>query len=57
MQPSQEYYDLIDSYKDLHEEGKFKGISLAPLVPTLKHVIEQNNCKTLLDYGCGKTSL
>ena len=55
MQPSQEYYDLIDSYKVLHEEeGKFKGISLAPLVPTLIHVTKENNCKTLLDYGCGK---
>jgi len=55
MQPSQEYYDLIDSYKVLHEEeGKFKGISLTPLVPTLIHVTKENNCKTLLDYGCGK---
>ena len=55
MQPSQEYYDLIDSYKVLHEEeGKFKGISLVPLVPTLIHVTKENNCKTLLDYGCGK---
>ena len=55
MQPSQDYYDLIDSYKVLHEqEGKFKGISLAPLVPTLMSIIKQNKCKTLLDYGCGK---
>jgi hypothetical protein len=55
MQPSQEYYDLIDSYKVLHEEkGKFKGISLTPLVPTLINVTKENNCKTLLDYGCGK---
>ena len=58
MQPSQEYYDLIDSYKVLHEEeGKFKGISLTPLVPTLIHVTKENNCKTLLDYGCGKGAL
>ena len=55
MQPSQEYYDLIDSYKIIHqEEGKFKGISLSPLVPTLMSIIKQNKCKTLLDYGCGK---
>ena len=55
MQPSQDYYDLIDSYKIIHqEEGKFKGISLAPLVPTLIHLTKENNCKTLLDYGCGK---
>tara|TARA_R100000654_G_scaffold22992_1_gene45279 strand:+ start:424 stop:1029 length:606 start_codon:yes stop_codon:yes gene_type:complete len=55
MKPSQEYHDLIDSYKVLHqEEGKFKGISLVPLVPTLIHLIKENKCKTLLDYGCGK---
>ena len=40
MQPSQDYYDLIDSYKKLHEqEGKFKGISLIPLVPTLMKIV------------------
>ena len=40
MKPSQEYHDLIDSYKVLHqEEGKFKGISLVPLVPTLISLI------------------
>ena len=55
MKPSQEYHDLIDSYKVLHqEEGKFKGISLVPLVPTLMSIIKENDCKTLLDYGCGK---
>ena len=55
MKPSQEYHDLIDSYKVLHqEEGKFKGISLVPLVPTLMSLIKENDCKTLLDYGCGK---
>ena len=55
MQPSQDYYDLIDSYKKLHEqEGKFKGISLIPLVPTLMKIVKDNDCKTLLDYGCGK---
>ena len=55
MKPSQDYYDLIDSYKKLHEqEGKFKGISLIPLVPTLMKIVKDNDCKTLLDYGCGK---
>ena len=55
MQPSQDYYDLIDSYKIIHqEEGKFKGISLARIIPTLIDISKKNNCKTLLDYGCGK---
>ena len=55
MQPSKEYYELIDAYKIIHqEEGKFRGISLTPLVPTLINLTKENNCKTLLDYGCGK---
>ena len=55
LKPSEDYYELLDSYKELHkEEGKFRGISLVPLVPTLINVTKENNCKTLLDYGCGK---
>ena len=55
LKPSEDYYDLLDSYKELHkEEGKFRGISLVPLVPTLINITKENNCKTLLDYGCGK---
>ena len=55
LKPSEDYYDLLDSYKELHkEEGKFRGISLVPLVPTLFNITKENNCKTLLDYGCGK---
>ena len=55
MKPSKEYYELIDAYKIIHqEENKFKGISLTPLVPTLVNITKENNCKTLLDYGCGK---
>ena len=54
-QPSEDYYELINSYKKLHKEkGKFQGISLIPLVPTLINITKENNCKTLLDYGCGK---
>ena len=48
--PSQDYKDLINSYKELHKnEGAFKGISLRPLVPTLHKIIKSNDCKTLLD--------
>jgi hypothetical protein len=55
LKPSEDYYELLDSYKELHkEEGKFRGISLVPLVPTLINVTKENNCKTLLDDGCGK---
>ena len=52
---SDNYNDLIDSYKKLHKEKeKFKGISLVPLVPIIHGLIIEHNCKTLLDYGCGK---
>ena len=55
LKPSEDYYDLLDSYKKLHkEEGKFRGISLVPLVPTLMNIIKENKYKSLLDYGCGK---
>jgi len=55
LKPSEDYYDLLDSYKKLHkEEGKFRGISLVPLVPTLMNITKENKCKSLLDYGCGK---
>ncbi len=55
LKPSEDYYDLLDSYKELHkEEGKFRGISLVPLVPTLINITKENKCKSLLDYGCGK---
>ena len=47
--PSQDYKDLINSYKELHKnEGTFKGISLRPLVPSL-HKIIKNNLHT---YDC-----
>ena len=55
LKPSEDYYDLLDSYKELHkEEGKFRGMSLVPLVPTLMDITKKNKCKSLLDYGCGK---
>tara|TARA_R100001082_G_scaffold37249_1_gene19603 strand:- start:255 stop:920 length:666 start_codon:yes stop_codon:yes gene_type:complete len=53
--PSQEYKDLVESYKVLHKgEGKFQGHSLLPCIPYIHKAIIKNNCKTLLDYGCGK---
>jgi hypothetical protein len=49
--PSQDYKDLINSYKELHKnEGAFKGISLRPLVPTLHKIIKSNDCKTFLYF-------
>ena len=48
LKPSEDYHDLLDSYKKLHkEEGKFRGISLVPLVPTLMNIIKENKYKSL----------
>ena len=54
-QPSTEYVEFIEAYKDLHtQETKFKGSSLNPYVISIGKLILEHNCKTLLDYGCGK---
>lgn len=54
-QPSTEYVEFIEAYKDLHtQETKFKGSSLNPYVISIGKLILEYNCKTLLDYGCGK---
>lgn len=46
--------DLIEQYQQLHREGKFTGASLVPHIPAIKQTIKRFNCRTLLDYGCGK---
>ena len=54
-EPSQEYIELLDAYKEMHSEsGAFKGISLVPFILVIKDLIKENECKTLFDYGCGK---
>ena len=54
-------------YKLMHTEGykkkdggyidkdkSFNGISTIPYAPIIKKIINKNNIKNLLDYGCGK---
>ena len=54
-QPSTEYTEFLNAYKDLHtQDTKFKGSSLNPYIITIGKLILKYNCKTLLDYGCGK---
>ena len=54
-EPSQEYVELLDTYKEMHkQEGFFKGISLVPFISSIKDLVVSNKCKTLFDYGCGK---
>ena len=52
--PSKKYLELIEAYKHLHEDdAKFQGISLIPFAIDIYHIIRHNNCKSILDYGCG----
>jgi hypothetical protein len=57
--PSPEYTRLLNEYKDMHKaaKGMFNGRSLVKFIDIIKHYLEKNNCKTLLDYGCGKGHL
>jgi hypothetical protein len=54
-EPSEKYVELVEAYKDLHkEEDKFRGISLVPFAYDIYNILLHNNCKSILDYGCGK---
>lgn len=48
---------LAKEYKWFHAKGKFNGGSLAPHIQEIKQLIKEYDCKTILDYGCGKASL
>ena len=53
--PSKEYLEFIEAYKDLHTQDiKFLGGSLRPYIKSIDKLIKEYECKTLLDYGCGK---
>ena len=54
--PSPRYTDLLEEYKEMHKssKGMFNGRSLVKYVDIIKNYLEKNECKTLIDYGCGK---
>ena len=55
---SAEYNELIEEYKRLHEDPTiFPGSSMAKYAHYIRSIIQDNKCKTLLDYGCGKGNL
>ena len=57
--PSDDYVNLVKMYEDKHDqsEGMFNGRSLLKFVDLIKLYLQNNNCKSLLDYGCGKAVL
>jgi len=65
--PSKAYLDNIQHYKEMHKKGfstsageqklakdAYDGKSTLPYVKIIKNIIDNNKCKSLLDYGCGK---
>ena len=60
--PSQEYKNLVQNYKEIHKKGTlnfspkdtYNGLSTINFVENLKKIINKNKCKSLLDYGSGK---
>jgi len=57
--PSDDYVNLVKMYEEKHDqgEGMFNGRSLLKFVDLIKLYLENNNCKSVLDYGCGKAVL
>lgn len=54
--PSKRYTDLLSEYKDMHKqaEGMFNGRSLVKYIDIIKNYLDKHECKSLIDYGCGK---
>ena len=63
--PSKEYVQNLSYYKEMHKNGfqrldkfickdnAYDGISTRQFVNIIKKIIDVNECKSLLDYGCG----
>lgn len=47
---------IASEYHRLHDANKFSGGCLGRHIPEIKKLIKEYNCKTILDYGCGKAS-
>ena len=46
--------NLIEQYRSLHNDGKFKGLSILKHVYEISDLVRETNSLTLLDYGCGR---
>jgi hypothetical protein len=64
--PSPRFVELTRLYSEMHREGDrvngisaektFSGISLLPVAPQIKCLIDATGASTILDYGCGKAT-
>lgn len=48
---------FLEAYRELHGHGLFKGLSLEKHIPKITELLKENDCKSVLDYGCGKAFL
>lgn len=53
--PSRAYEQCLNDCKRHHQSSKtFSGKLLRPHAPFIKAIIDRHNCRSILDYGCGK---
>jgi 2-polyprenyl-3-methyl-5-hydroxy-6-metoxy-1,4-benzoquinol methylase len=45
---------IASEYRRLHEANKFSGACLKQYIPEIRELIKEYDCKSILDYGCGK---
>ena len=47
---------IASEYRRLHTENKFNGACLKGYLPEIRTLVQEYDCKTILDYGCGKAA-
>ena len=54
--PSKRYTELLTEYQSMHKvsDGMFNGRSLVKFIDIIKNYLDKHECKSLIDYGCGK---
>lgn len=54
--PSKRYTELLTEYQNMHKvsDGMFNGRSLVKFIDIIKNYLDKHECKSLIDYGCGK---
>ncbi len=57
--PSERYENLLKEYEEMHDysDKMFNGRSLLKFRDAIKHILRENNCENVLDYGSGKGQL
>ncbi len=47
---------IASEYRRMHDKKYFSGTSLTPHINEIKALIKEYDCKSILDYGCGKAT-